>query len=76
MKQNKLKPRIQLLVMGLSDDKKHVVKKPDLCLQDCSADEMREFFSDSDRKNSCYYVIFDFNSKLILIKWYVSKSSK
>ena len=72
MKQHKLEPPMQLLIMQLSDDKQNVIKKPDMCRETCTYEEFLEFFGDPSIKNECLYAVYDYNNtKLVLIKWYV-----
>ena len=72
MSLHKLSPPIQLLGMQLSDDKKSIIKKPDMCRETCTYEEFLEFFANPEIKNDCLYAVYDYNNKkLVLIKWYV-----
>jgi hypothetical protein len=68
----KLKKDTQLLVMQLSDDKKHIIKNDSLCKAECSRDDLLQMLSTEEMKKECCYIMFDYNGKLVLIKWYVN----
>ncbi|CAB4001056.1 cofilin [ [Paramuricea clavata] len=65
----KTKKTHQLLVAALSDDKKNVILKEDLCKELCSPEELRISFKELPKE--CLYAVYDFKekNKLILIKW-------
>lgn len=64
---------IKLLVMGFSDDEKTVVQREaDSVHGDCPIEKLHEYFSHEERKTDCCYALYDYEGKLILIKWLVS----
>ncbi|XP_046848425.1 cofilin-like [Xenia sp. Carnegie-2017] len=61
---------IKLLVMGFSDDEKTVVQREaDSVHGDCPIEKLHEYFSHEARKTDCCYALYDYEGKLILIKW-------